>query len=490
MAILLSLALCASGAHAGTLATAFSDDDAGSWTGGTVSSGVLTIRDGEVVLAPGTMRSFHLATRVRLAEGTQLWFGAGDATLAASYAAGGGLTLGAASAPLPLGEQAWSADAATSFDGRSPDLLRFGAEWLLYREDAGFVHAARSSDGITWTDLGPVVAGSAPDAVQEADGVVLYVACPDVDAVCRAESADGAAFDTPVPVLYTSAPPSVTVTALDAGGWRMWIDDGSGVMSATSADGSTWGAPSVVATPSRLHDLDVVSFPGGLAAAWVGSDGVYGTDALADADLATTTGDRGPLVAAGFASWGEQIATAPTLDLLGPTWHLWVETEAGRLGHLVGVPAAGGWVGLVVDWDGDTLTATWGTGATLSTSLAAVDAMRIGAVGLLEMDEAQLAYELDGSDTGEEAGDTGAPTVDSADTGAVDTVSPDTGLLDTAVILAVVDTAAVDTAPQGYWGAADLSGEPGGWGCTPVSAEPPAYALLALVGLFLVRRRT
>jgi MYXO-CTERM domain-containing protein len=504
MALPLSMALCAlpwvlSGAHAGTLATAF-NDDAGGWTGGAVSAGVLAARDGEVVLAPGAMASFHLATRVRLVEGTQLWFAAGagasdgssEATLTATYTDGGGLTLGASTAPLPLGEQVWEADATSTFGGRSPALVRLGASWILYREEAGAVHAARSSDGTTWTELGAVVTGSAADAVVDGGGVALYYACPDVDGVCHATSADGVTFSLGAVLFTTAAAPEVTVTARDAGGWRMWIDDGTGVVSATSADGRSWSAASVVSGPTRLAGIDAVSFTGGLAAVWVGADGVYGTDAAVDADLVATTGDRGPLVTPGFAAWGEEAAAAPALALLGPTWHLWVETVDSRVGHLVGVPTPGVWVGLVVEWDGAMLTATWGTGATLSTPLGSVDAVRLGALGLLEMDEAQLSYTLaaagDTGDTGDTGGDTGDTDTDTADTALPDTATDtdtDTALPDTDT--ALPDT---DTAPEVRLGAADLSGEPGGCGCSPVSEGGGTSALLALMGLLAVRRRT
>lgn len=494
MAISLTLALTLSGAHAGTLATTFGDD-AGGWTGGSVAAGVLTTRDSEVALAPGPMRSFHLATRVRLVEGTRMWFAAGDATLVAAYTEGGGLTLGASAAPLPLGEQAWTADAATTLDGRAPDVLRWGAEWLLYREEGGAVVAARSSDGVTWTELGAVVSGGAPEAVAEADGVALYYACADRNAVCRATSTDGVTFGAGTSVLTTAATPEVTVSALDTGGWRMWIDDGAGVTSALSVDGRTWRAEGAVAGPARLQELDAVAFSGGLAAAWVGADGVYGTDAVADTSLSASTGDRGPLVAAGFAAWGAEPTVAPALALLGPTWHLWVETTDARVGHLVGVPAPGAWVGLVVDWDGATLTATWGTGATLATPLDTVDAVRIGALGALEMDEAQLSYTLDAADTGDTgadtASDTGHDTAGTADTAATDTA--ETGAdTDTAAPTdtAPTDTALPDTAPRTLWGAAALSGEPGGCGCTFVSEGPRSLAFLALVGLLAVRRRT
>ncbi|MES2640755.1 MAG: hypothetical protein V4850_14765 [Myxococcota bacterium] len=494
MALPLSIALWAvpwilPGAHAGTLATAFTDDDGG-WTGGSVSAGVLAARDGEVVLAPGAMESFHLAARVRLAEGTQLSFAAGDAsaeaTLAATYTDGGGLTLGASSAPLPLGEQAWEADAASTFDGRSPAIVRLGAGWVLYREQAGAVHAARSSDGTTWTELGAVVTGSAPDAVVDGGGVVLYYACPDLDGVCLATSADGVTFSLGAVLFTTAAAPEVTVTAREAGGWQMWIDDGTGVVSATSTDGRSWSAATVVAGPTRLAGIDAVSFGGGLAAVWVGADGVYGTDAAADADLVATSGDRGPLVTPGFAAWGEEAAAAPALALLGPTWHLWVETVDSRVGHLVGVPTPGAWVGLVVDWDGATLTATWGTGATLSTPLGSVDTLRLGAFGLLEMDEAQLSYTLQASDDTGDTGDT-ADTDTDTDT-ATDTADTDTANTDTANT--ETDTAPTDTAPEVRLGAADLSGEPGGCGCSPVSEGGGTPALLALMSLLAVRRRT
>lgn len=486
--LLLATLLLATLAHAGSLATAFTDD-AGGWSGGTVQAGVLTARDGAVTLAPGTMRSFHLATRVRLAEGTRLWFAAGDQTLAATYGTGGGLTLGAAVAPLPLAEHVWTADATAPLTGGAPDVLRVGGRWLLYREVGAEIHAASSTDGTTWTDLGAVLDGGAPDAGLDGADIVLTYACPAAAAVCRAVSSDGLTFVEDGEVL-TGAPTSVTVAPLESG-WRLWLDDGGAVGSADSLDGRAWGASTAIADATRLGELDVVAYEGGLAAAWTGAYGIHGTDAGPEADLADAAGDRGPLLAPGFAGWCPDAPATPALALDGTTWHLWVAaTGAGAsgIGHARGTPTPGAWVGLVVDWDGATLTTTWGAGARLSTPLAAADTLTLGADGLLEVDEALLTYALEGDDTGttDTGGDTGPS--DTGDTGANDT--GDTGANDTGD----TDTAAADTgdtAPDSpLRNAAELSGESGGCGCAGTGEGAPGAlpGLAMLAGLLVLRR--
>ena len=95
--------------------------------------------------------------------------------------------------------------------------------------------------------------------------------------------------------------------------------------------------------------------------------------------------------------------------------------------------------------------------------------------------------------------DTGAPT----DTAPADTAPTDSGTgADTGDTATPADTALVDTADSGLdegplWGAAALSGEPGGCGCAaaswggggPAPLRNASPALVGLAALALVRRR-
>jgi hypothetical protein len=473
--------LLASLALADTTASTFDEDDGG-WAGGTVESGVLTVTDGAVTLSPGRLANFRLAARVRLVDGARLSFSAGDATLAATYGEGGILSLGTptgavTAAALPPFEQSWQADDATTFSGASPELVSFGGGWLLYRELDGVIYAATSPDGDAWTDAGAVLTGTDPAAVDEGGTLAVYYGC--AGAICRATSFDGLTFVSAGTVLAASGP--VTVAESAAGGWRAWYapTPTDGTWTATSADGRTWTTVGLVADTSRLVDADVAVTSAATASAWSGPDGIYSTFDAPDADLSDGTADRGPLFAAGSVAWCPDVPASPALALEGYTWHLWVEC-AGAIGHLRGVPEPGGWVGLVAEWDGATLTTSW-SGATLTTALTGASVLSLAAEGVLELDEAQVTYLLATDDTGG-ADDTG----DTGDTGDVEQIDPD-DTADTDVVTGETDTAVTaDTGTDGAlaYNASELTGETGGWGCETATAPGFPAWILALALLF------
>jgi MYXO-CTERM domain-containing protein len=497
-------------ALASSTSTAFSTD-AGGWSGGTLGGGVLTVTDGATTLTPGTMGSFTLTARVRLTTGTALGLQAGDATLAASYTAGGGLSFGTEAAPLPLGEQAWTADAAAIADGTAPAVAAIGGGWRLYSEVDGAIVASTSTDGSTWTDAGIVLAdGAAPDAVIDGADLVLFYTCG--AAICRATSADGLSFAEEGMVLDSADAGATTLDAPSAviladGTWRLWFTDADtgATGEASSPDGLDWtwiGEPS--ADASRLHALDAVPFTGGTAAAWDAADGIHVTPGDTSAALSGLINDRGPVLAAGFAPWSPDAPATPTVTLDGNAWTLWVEGVEGaeaHVGRARGTPSPGTWVGLVVTWDGAVATAAWGAGPVLSAPLTAADALTFTADGTLEIDEAWLVYEgpavdTGGADTGDTGGDTATVDTDTGDTDTdTDTDTGDTGATDTGdTDTAAADTAA-DTGPLGKT-AAELTGEPGGCGCSAAgpgaptgSFAAPTGALATLFGLLLIRRR-
>ena len=462
-------------AFAATLSTSFLTDS-GAWTGGVLDDGVLSVRAGEASLAPGAMTAFTLTARVRLVDGAALSLRAGDATLSAAYEQGGGLTFGSEAAPLPLEEQRWTPDATAVAPGGAPSIVAFAGEWRLYTEVAGAIAVATSTDGVRFEPSSVLAGGgTAPEAVVDGDTVVLFSICG--VSVCRASSPDGitfvgegvalAAADTDSAVLAAPA-----VALLDDGSWYMWVADAEtgATSAASSSDGFEWSWLGAITTDgSRLHDLDITAFSAGIASAWGSSDGVYVGSGDAEGELAAAVWDRLAL-GAGFAAWSPDAPVSPALLLEGATWTLWSEGRdggAGVIGRAVGTPTPGTWVGMVLSWDGVTATTSWGEGPTLSSPLAAADALVFGTAGRLEIDEAQLTFTLVGDDDTGDTGDSGETGGDSGDSG-------DTGPIDSGLDTAVVPS----------YNASELSGEPGGWGCsTPVR---PGSAGLFLSALALV----
>ncbi len=471
-------------AFAGTLSTSFLTDS-GAWTGGVLEDGVLSVRAGEASLAPGAMTAFTLTARVRLVDGEALTLRAGDATLAAAYTEGGGLTFGSEAAPLPLEEQRWTPDATAVAPGGAPSIVAFADEWRLYTEVGGAIAVATSTDGVTFEPASVLAGGgTAPEAVVDGDTVVLFSICG--VSVCRASSPDGVTFveegvalaaaDTDSAVL---AAPAVAVLA--DGSWYMWVADGeTGATSAASSpDGFEWSWLGAITTDgARLHGLDIAAFSAGIVAAWDDADGVTVGPGGADGGLAPAVWDRLAL-GAGFAAWSPDAPVSPALLLDGATWTLWAEGRdggAGVIGRTVGTPTPGTWVGVVLTWDGVTASTSWGEGSTLSAPLTAAESLVFGTAGRLEIDEAQLTFTLVGDD------DTGTDTGDSGETGET---GGDTG--DTAPVDSAADTAVVPS-----YNASELSGEPGGWGCsTPVrpGAAGLFFAALALASSLCRKER-
>lgn len=467
--------LLAALAHAASLSTSFSSD-AGGWTGGELGGGLLTVYDGVATLAPGPMTRFTLTARVRLARGTALSVQAGDATLTATYEEGGGLSLGAQVAPLPLAEQEWVTDEGSVALGGAPSLARLTEGWALARELGGELVAATSSDGLTFEDTTTFgLGGTAPDLAFDGFELLAYYAC--AGSICLASSEDGATFTEEGVVLAAADTDAASigapsVTTLADGTWFLtFVDTDTGAIgAATSGNGRDWSwAGALTTAGGRFGALDVAGFSGGSAGAWAAADGVWVTPGDAAGTLAASTADRRAL-GAGFAAWTAGTPDAPELVLDQQVWTLWVEAE-GEIGRAVGTPTPGDWVGLVLDWDGATMTATWGDGPVLTTALDAASAVTLTATGVAEMDEAQLVYTLVAGDTGD-TGDSGGDTSGADDTGG-DSAAVDSG----------------DTAAPPAFNAAQLGGEPGGWGCATAPGRAWSFLLAGPALLLLTRSR-
>jgi len=418
---------------------------------------VLRVTDGSATLTTGPLDSFTLDARIRLTDGGSVTTHAGDAGLTAAWGAGGGLELAGAdpavSTALPASEQAW-VSLPSGLSGEDPDLVKMGSDWFLYRSVGDDVYAATSVDGIVWTDIGVVAAGTAPSAVVDGGRVVLYSNCG--GSICRVEADDGVDFGNPVAV----ADGDLGAVAVDASGvWRLWYTDVDGLTLATSSDGVTIVVDSLLADDGRLHALDVL---GSYDVAWDAFDGVH-LSHDADPSLADDAADVGPL------ELGCDLPTDPALALDGLTWRL-AATCDGAPSIATGVPTAGTWTRLHLEWDGTTLTAIWGDAAPLTTSLAAVSDFSFEANGTLEIDEAVVTFEEGTGDSGD-SGDTGetgetGETGDSGDTGD----SADSGVVDSG-----------DSGSGALYSAADITGEPGGCGCASQSGHPS----LVIVGIAL-----
>ncbi len=443
-------------AWATTNAASFTTDS-GDWVGGSTGDGVLTVTDGSTSLTTTGLESFTLDARIRLTTGTSITARTGDAALIATWGDGGTLALGESSTALPAVDQAWNA-ISTGLTGAEPELALLDGTWLLYRTVDEFVEAATSADGITWTDQGPVATGTAPDAVVDSDRVVLYSSCG--TSICRVESSDGLAFTAPVAILEGAL--SAVVQGSD-GVWWMWYTDSAGAELASSSDGVTFDLYSPLLDDGRLHALDV---RGGYDGAWDAFDGLH-LSHDSDPLFADTSSDTGPL------AFGCDVPTDPSIALDGTTWYLAADCD-GEPSVAMGTPTAGSWVDLHLEWDGATLTASWGTANPLSIDLSAADGFAFEANGTLELDEVVVVYTSSGDDT---AGDSDT---DSGQDTAGETAGDTAGDSNP-------DEDSADSAGPFYSGA-DLTGEPGGCGCTAGGANP-ALLLIALGGLAFLHRR-
>lgn len=436
-------------ALATTNAASFSTDS-GDWTGGSVADGVLSVTDGSATLVTGALASFTLDARLRLSDGDSITTRAGDAELVTSWGPGGEVTLGTESTALSAAEQEWNA-ISTGLDGSEPELVRMNGSWLLYRAVEDLIEAATSADGVTWTDVGVVADGTAPDAVIDGDRVVLYTNCG--TAICRVDSGDGLEFGSPVAILDGELS---AVSRDDDGMWWIWYTATGELQLASSTDGVTFSLHSTLADDGRLHALDVL---GSYDGAWDAYDGLHLSHDV-DPAFADTTDDVGPL------TFGCEAPTDPSLAMDGNVWYLAAVCD-GTPSVAAGTPAAGSWANLHMEWDGATLTATWGEGEALTTTLTAVDSFSFEALGTLELDEVVIVYAVAGDDTG----DTG-DTADTADTSDTATPDGDSG----------------DTASGPLYSAADLTGEPGGCGCE-ASGSPTVLLLVgAMLAVFGARR--
>ena len=256
---------------------------------------------------------------------------------------------------------------------------------------------------------------------------------------------------------------ALSAVARDAdGAWWIWYTDADGFELATSTDGVTFSLYSPLADDGRLGDLDVY---GSYNGAWDASDGLH-LSRDTDPTFGSSAGDAGPL------AFSCDAPTDPSLAMEGVAWYLAAVCD-GAPSVALGTPAPGSWTDLHAEWDGTTLTATWGDADPLTVALAAAESISFEANGTLELDEAVLVYDASG-DTAE-TGDTG----ETADTG-------DTG--DTAA-----DTAGIGDSAGPLYTGADLTGEPGGCGCATAARNPGWLvlgALLVLVGRRPARRES
>lgn len=448
--------LTATLAWATTNAASFTTDS-GDWVGGSTSDGVLRVTDGSASLTATGLESFTLDARIRLTDGSSITARTGDAALVATWGAGGSLELGESSAALPAADQAWNA-ISTGLTGAEPELAILDGTRFLYRSVDESVEAATSSDGIIWVDQGFVATGTSPDAVVDGDRVVLYSSCG--TSICRVESSDGLGFSAPVAILEGA----LTAVARGSDGvWWMWYTDSSGAELASSSDGVSFDLYSPLLDDGRLHALDV---RGGYDGAWDAFDGLH-LSHDSDPLFADTASDTGPL------AFGCDLPTDPSIAVDGTTWYLAADCD-GEPSVAIGTPTAGSWVDLHLEWDGATLTASWGSADPLFVDLVAADSFAFEANGTLELDEVVVVYTSSGGDT---AGD--------SDTDSAEDTSGETGE-DTADDSNSDEDSADSAGP--FYSGADLTGEPGGCGCA-ARAPDPALLLIALGGLAFLSRR-
>ena len=480
-------------AHAATSSTSFSTD-AGDWTGGEVSGGVLVVETA-TSLDLEALTSFALTARMRLAEGDQLAVSLSDTcSFEVDYTGSRSVTLGDESAPFALAELALD-DGGTALGPSAahvgvgdPDVVAYdGGWWMLHTatdaSGATSLAVAASSDLATWT----AVAGwSIADAAQPAgvvtdDGalVVYYAAA---GSLWRTVADDGVSFDAPTVALAPGAGfdasglghPSVLVDA--DGTWHLWYTvpatGASGY--ATSADGLTYTrAGELSPDQSRLSAVDVIDDTLGLQGAYTLLDSVGLAVGGDDPLFGDTAGDRRPAFSMSQASWSDGGFGTASLARDGVDLGLFVDGVDGAsrvIGRVDTTPEPGTWVTLRLSWDGTTLVGSWNDGPDLECGLSSWNGLELMVSGRVEIDEVQVDYTASVDDTGD-TGDTAGDTGDSADTG------DDTG--DTAA-----DTG--DTASGPAYNAGEWLGEPGGCGCQSTGAGAKNAA--AFVGLILLLR--
>jgi len=475
-------------AHAATSSTSFSTD-AGDWTGGEVSGGVLVVETA-TSLDLDALTSFALTARVRLAEGDQLAVSLSDTcSFEVDYTGSRSITLAERSAPFALAELALDAGgtalgpSAAQTGVGDPDVVAWdGGWWMLHTATdaagATSLAVAASSDLATWTTVaGWGVADAAqPAGVVTDDGaLVVYYAAG--GSLWRTVADDGVSFDAPTVALAPGAGfdasglghPSVL---LDADGtWHLWYTvPASGASGyATSADGLTYTrAGELSADQSRLAGVDVVDDTLGLEGAYTLLDSVGLAVGGDDPLFADSSGDRRPAFSMSQASWSDGGFGTSSLVRDDGDVGLFVDGLDGErrvIGRIDATPVPGTWVTLRMSWDGTTLVGSWNDGPDLECGLASWSGLELMVSGRAEIDEVQVDYTAAVDDTGDTA-DTGDDTADTGD---------DTG--DTAA-----DTG--DTASGPAYNAGEWLGEPGGCGCHTTGTGAKNAA--AFVGLILL----
>ena len=477
-------------AFAASSASSFATD-AGDWSGGSVSDGVLVLSDESTSLDVGDVSSFTFTARMRLASGNAFTLDLGDdCAFTADYADAHDLRFGIDSQPFGAAELAFDADSSPDVQGSAtsesggvsdPDLVSFNDQWwMLYTATDGSgnssIHASVSTDLGSWSaaDLG-LDDASAPAAVVDGGELVVYYAAN--GSIWRTTT-DGSTFETatvalaPGPDFDASGLGNPSVVLGDDGTWRLWysVPETGGTGLATSADGVTFTREGELSSDgARLGGLDVISGQFGLEGVYTLVDSVGLAEGGSDATFSDSASDLLPVLAMNQAAWSEGGFGSAAVVRNGMDLHLFVDAlnDGTRVvGHVASAPEPGTWGSLQVAWDGFTATATWNGATAMTCSLIALDAFTIQADGTAEIDETEVSYEpasTDSADTGDTAppGDTADSAGDTSDTG---------GSLDSA-----------DTGSAGF-NAGEWLGEPGGCGCQSAPTRVPWGAMMMALG--------
>ncbi len=491
---MLSLALLHSPVLAATIASSF-ETDAGEWEGGVVGAGNLSIAHGTASLTVPGMTRFTLTARVRVASGSVFSLTTGAETFQATYGTGGGLTFAEEVLPMAAGELTWTPGAIASLSSQQtweaggladPEMVRIDGEWRVYYTGIGVdgtpsIGVATSADGKSWTRRGSaLLVGSAPDITVGDLDVTMTYACD--GEICRASSDDGLTFSEEGPVLSpgsafdASGLGSPSVVRDESGGWHLWysVPETGATGHATSADGLTWARDAEVSgDDTRLYESDVLSDAFGFDAIYTLGDALGMTPGAIDATLGSGTDDIRPLLGTGSTAWAATRIGSAGLLLDGMSWQMAYAGD-GAIGLADGIPTAGQWRQVVMDWDGTTLSASWEGGRPMTTTFTGGETFTLLADGVVEVSEVAVAYAV--------AGDTGADTGGIVDSGGESDSATDSG--DSATD--AQDSGSSDA--PGFRNASQRAHEIGGYCAT---ANPRATWLLTLGALVMsgIRRR-